>query len=275
MLKSTAADQTGSALVDDPDAAGVSKLLGKKDKPADVVKKKNDKYKNLKQQVTDLKLQVKIAKEQYSTYTKSEIAVNSSVKVSHKVKLDPEEACYKIAIECETPIDLICLRGDLAVDLLEDNIPAGVILSRTDGDSTNPLLATYRFQEALNRLVIKLRTTESTGTAGRTAHEDSSASVHGSLSVFVVPEASPKVARLLSIPIKPLSLHSRVTDPPHRDCPLHEMNLKGSFSSAEVQRWLSICLNDVPQRVSEDDFSLMVQISIIFSPLLHFIFLPL
>ena len=65
-------------------------------------------------------------------------------------------------------------------------------------DGQSGLLATYRLQEAVNRIELRVRTVE-----GR----------YGSLQAYVWPRISPKACRAATYPIKPLSLHTRLLEP--------------------------------------------------------------
>merc|ERR1712003_155919 len=119
-----------------------------------------------------------------------QIAMQATTKVSHRFNLNREEACYVLTIESQSPLELISLRSDVDVDLL-DHDGTSAILSRSKGDPVNPLLATYRMQEPGSRFQIKLRTVEG---------------LSGNISCFVLPQTSPKTAHLISLSVKPLSL---------------------------------------------------------------------
>ena len=70
-----------------------------------------------------------------------------------------------------------------------------VIVSRDQATEDSPLLVTYRFQEPTKRFSVNLRTVEGTP---------------GNVSCFVIPNSQPKIAHLITLDIKPLSLHEKV-----------------------------------------------------------------
>ena len=71
----------------------------------------------MKGDIDNLQMQLHEVKDEYRKITS--VAIASHVKMEHSFKLYSEEACYKLSIECQAPIDLVCIRGDVAVDLLE------------------------------------------------------------------------------------------------------------------------------------------------------------
>ncbi|CAK0867703.1 unnamed protein product [Prorocentrum cordatum] len=131
--------------------------------------------------------------------------------------------------------ELISLRADVDVDLL-DHEGAGAILSRSKGDPTNPLLATYRMQEPGSRFQIKLRTVEG---------------LNGNISCFVLPQTNPKTAHLVTLAVKPLSLHEKISEVPP-DVPMNELRLVGPFTIEYMHQWISLCVNELPSRPTGD-----------------------
>jgi len=161
--------------------------------------------------------------------------------VSHRFNLNTEEACYVLTIESQAPLELISLRADVDVDLLDQD-GTSAILSRSKGDPYNPLLATYRMQdngksEPGSRLQIKLRTVEG---------------LHGTISCFVLPQTNPKTAHLVTLAVKPLSLHEKIPDPPP-DVPMNELRISGPFTVMDIHQWLVLCLNELPSRPTDDE----------------------
>lgn len=80
----------------------------------------------------------------------------------------------------------------------------------------------------------------------------------GNLQVFILPQASTKnrTAASLQIPLKPLSLHERISEIKPEifvDLPLSEIVITGKFSLSEGVQWVSNCLPDVPTSHSESD----------------------
>lgn len=165
-----------------------------------------------------------------------QIAVQTTTKVSHRFNLNSEEACYTLTFESQTPLELISLRADVEVDLL-DHDGTVAILSRSRGDPTNPLLATYRMQEPGSRFQIRLRTLEG---------------LSGTISGFVMPATAPKTAHLVTLAVKPLSLHEKIAETPS-DVPLNELRLVGPFTLIDMHTWLALCVNELPSRPTDDE----------------------
>ncbi|XP_046623848.1 Bardet-Biedl syndrome 7 protein homolog isoform X1 [Neodiprion virginianus] len=162
--------------------------------------------------------------------------------VNHRMLINKENASYTLSIELETSIDNILLQSDTPVDLLDvESNSAVASLSACDHKSGNYVLATYRCQINTNRLDLRLRTIEGQP---------------GCLQIYVTSQVQPKCCRRIQIPIHALSFHSRI----HKDentvllgGPFNELNLRGSFTAAEIHAWLSLALPDVPERPHLED----------------------
>ena len=167
------------------------------------------------------------------------IAADLQFKINDKWALCPEEACYQLHIELNMPLETILLQSDVPVGLLEAESNVAIV-SRTDAAGSTGLLATYRCQEAVNRLELRVRTVE-----GR----------YGSLQAYVWPRISPKTCRAASYAIKPLSLHTRLQhDVPEEQLPaLNVLRISGSFTLAEVHSWVISCMPEVPARLQAEE----------------------
>jgi len=75
--------------------------------------------------------------------------------------------------------------------------------------------------------------------------------------VYVIPVTVPKQSQVISLPIKPLSLHQRVDENKQDEHRLaNEVKLTGSFSVSEVHSWVSLCLPEVPEKVTSEECTL-------------------
>lgn len=211
---------------------------GKADEQATKAEKEK-RHKALEKEVESLKAQLEKEKQSYQKLSGQQIAVQTTTKVSHRFNLNSEEACYVLTVDSQSPLELVALRADVDVDLL-DHDGTGAVLSRSKGDPMNPLLATYRMQEPGSRFQIRLRTVEG---------------LSGTISCFVLPSTNPKTAHLINLPIKPLSLHEKVTDVPS-DIPMSELRLTGPFTVTDMHQWLSMCVNELPSRPTEDEMTI-------------------
>jgi len=197
---------------------------------------KERRHKALEGELEKLKQQVEKEKMQYQKMSSEQIAVQSTTKVSHRFNLNGEEACYVLTVESQAPFEMISLRADVDVDLL-DHEGTSAILSRSKGDPANPLLATYRMQEPGSRFQVKLRSVEG---------------LYGNLSCFVLPQTTPKTAHLVTLAVKPLALHEKITEVAP-DVPMNELKLTGNFTVMDMHQWLSLCINELPSRPTDDE----------------------
>jgi Bardet-Biedl syndrome 7 protein len=236
-----AQDPTGTeiAQVEDKPAAapGTKKRVLTQAEENNVKQEKDRRFKALEGEIDSLKAKLEKEKAQYQRCSSEQIAVQTTTKVSHRFNLNGEEACYVLTIESQAPLEMVSLRADVEVDLL-DHDGTSAILSRSKGDPANPLLATYRMQEPPgSRFQVRLRTVEG---------------LFGAISCFVLPQTTPKTAHLVNLAVKPLSLHEKITEIPN-DIPLNELNLKGAFTVQDMHQWLVLCLNELPSRATDDE----------------------
>jgi len=153
------------------------------------------------------------------------------------------------------PIDLVTLQADVHVDLLDVDASQAIVSrpTPTPGSKT-VVLATYRCQETVNRVTIKMRTME-----GET----------GEIGASVVAAISPKTAHVLKFHVKPLSLHHRTHkhrmcadgEPQLEDRKLNLLEFDGDFSLSQVHEWVVKCLPEVPPRLEsrEKDVTMYVE----------------
>lgn len=55
--------------------------------------------------------------------------------------------------------------------------------------------------------------------------------------------------------MKPLSLHEKVSEVPS-DVPTSELRLSGAFTVMDVHQWLSLCVNELPSRPTDDEINI-------------------
>jgi len=241
-----ARDATGTEMAQQEEKEGTT-MIGammsqKKNKHASkeeeqqIKAEKERRYKTLEAEVDRLKQQLEREKQNYQRLSAESIAMQTMTKVSHRFTIESEEACYTLTVEAQAPLELISLRADVDVDLL-DHEGTSAILSRSKGDPSNPLLATYRMQEPGSRFQIRLRTVEG---------------LHGNISCFILPQTTPKTAHLVTLPVKPLSLHEKISEA-QPDIPMNELRLVGPFTVTDMHRWLSLCVNELPSRPTDDE----------------------
>jgi len=197
---------------------------------------KDKRFLELQREVEKLKQELDGSKAQYQKLSSSEIAVNTTTKVTHRFNLNNEEACHVLTIESQSPLELVSLCAGVEVDLL-DSDGTSAILSQTKGDSSMPLRAAYRMQESGSRFQIKMRVVEG---------------LSGQIACFVTPASCPKTAHMVTLALKPLSLHEKISEAP-LDVPMNEVRLTGSFTVMDMHRWLGLCVNELPSRPTDDE----------------------
>lgn len=164
--------------------------------------------------------------------------------VNDKFVLDPRDGTYVMSIESPMPIFTIAIQSDVPVELLETDSNVAILSqSPVDPDNGNFCLATYRCQEASNRIEVKMRAVE--------GH-------YGTVQAFVLPRVAPKTCQICSYRIRPLCLQHRVQKVDEKR-PLNELKITGSFTVAEVHAWVVFCLPDIPARAPQDDVSYCFQ----------------
>merc|ERR1719502_2359929 len=156
-----------------------------------------NRIRTMRKELEELRGKVSKTREKFSQLSKQFIPVAQQFEVNVKFNLDPEEAAYMIQIELPMPIDLVALSSSVHVDLLDSETNSNAVVSRSPPDAANKnaLLATYRCQETANRVEMKIRTTEGES---------------GDITATVVAKTSPKVAQVIKLQVKSLSLHHRI-----------------------------------------------------------------
>merc|ERR1712113_1183352 len=110
-------------------------MIGKKKTQDDgpMRQEKDRRYKALEKEVETLKASLEKEKQSYQKLSGQDIAMQTTTKVSHRFNLNSDEACYVLTIEAQSPLEFVCLRADVEVDLL-DHDGTMAILSRSKGD---------------------------------------------------------------------------------------------------------------------------------------------
>ena len=235
--------EPSSAADQQDDDGGGAVTAGKKPK-----KEKRErgerKIRQLRDELDKLRDKVDREREKYAQVSEgSQVAMGGgeiNFKMNDKWALNAEEARYELNVELSMPIDTILLQCDVPVELLDADSNLAIVSRTSLG--TPGLLATYRCQDRVNRLEMCVRTSE-----GR----------YGALTAYVWPRISPKMCKMASYPIKPLSLHTRMqVPPPEGELPeFNTLSIGGSFSLAEVHAWVVACLPEVPARLQGETAS--------------------
>lgn len=175
----------------------------------------------------------------------------SAMKIKHKFDLSNEQSYYTLSIEIPVNIDVCILQSAVPLmcidsEKIPQNDASGLdLVSKSDqaiifhriATDNGDMLCYYRSVKPSSRIAIRIRTVEGQ---------------FGNVTVFVIPNKTPKTCHRLIIPIKPLSLHKMLTDhefekqtetdDPH-EC--SELLLSGAFTEIDIHAWVSQCLPEV------------------------------
>ncbi len=205
-----------------------------------------NRIRTMRKELNDLRLKVSNTRDQFTKLAKQFVPVAQQFEVNTKFYLDPEEAAYMIQIELPMPIDTIALSSSVHVDLLDQETNSNAVVSRSPPDAANKnaLLATYRCQETASRVEMKLRTTEGES---------------GDITATVIAKTQPKVAQVIKLQVKSLSLHHRihVLEEEESERKLNVLKITGTFSQQVIHDWISGCLPEIPPRLQQDTVTLL------------------
>jgi len=203
-------------------------------------KETEKKMKSLRAEIDKLKQTI----DQLNAEKPAETTVNTNTntfKISHKIVRNSDDASYSIYIDSQYPMETVAVQSMVSVELLDiDSSIAILSLCPEDLDNKSALSATYRFVENnVSKFEIKLRTVEGQ---------------YGDLNCFVIPNANPKTCQVISIPIKPLSLHERLIEPvDEKNLSLNTLKITGNFTKNDISAWVNTCLPDLPNTAEEDE----------------------
>merc|ERR1719174_1367383 len=110
------------------DATGAK--LAMQDEDAEEKNTKAKRFAAMEKEVGELKRKLYDVKTRYEVMNRQGIAVAAPCKVNHQFKLLAEESCHLLSFQCEYNLDIIAIRGDVQVDIL-DHGTTGVVFSQT------------------------------------------------------------------------------------------------------------------------------------------------
>jgi Bardet-Biedl syndrome 7 protein len=257
----------------------------------------------LKSDLKDLKKQVeketKTLKKEMGVVRKSKdegiqaYSTIQSMDTQFKVKvffdLLQDDAAYKLAVECSSPIEQVLLKSDIPVDIMdiEDN---DAIVSVTNNVNSHehgpqPILATFRNDQILER-----SSTQSQRNDTETKKDSDQATYNirgtnritskrmelkvrtvegqsGAITLYIIASHNNssnsakdeikirQTAHCVTIGVVPLSLHCRAEKPklPLNKMPLNVLELKGYSSLNQAHEWLRNILPNFPRRTMAYD----------------------
>ena len=168
--------------------------------------------------------------------------------INMKFILDKQTSAYVLSIEIQSAIDLVIIRSETVLDVVDSDIGNSVISitppsllemnASSDVDTKYKFIAAFRCQGEERRMSITLQPFE--GESGQVA--------------VTVVTATPKAAKLIKFALTPLSLHYRVHEVSEQEesRPRHVLKFSGAMTIAVVYDWMLTILPDVPSYLSEN-----------------------
>ena len=189
---------------------------------------------SLNSEIVGLKQKIEESKKQFSGGI-SKPTTQYSSKIINKLSLIGEQAAYCLVIETQFPIELILIQAEMPIELLDNEDHEASITISEEEEQT---LITYKYSDfSHTRSQLLFRNSEGQP---------------GNLNIYVIPCLDPKVAQLITVEIKPLSLHEKVLSLNTSDRPLNTIKMTGSYSKNEMHGWISQSLPDVPPNTKEE-----------------------
>ena len=123
--------------------------------------------------------------------------------LSSKFTFDVSKSAYMLTVEVQCAIDLVLIRSQVALEVVESDIgsavisvtPAHLLATSSQGEQPYKFLAAFRCQGSERRFNIGLRPREGE---------------QGEVSLTVVTNSKEKSAKVVKLALRPLSLHHRV-----------------------------------------------------------------
>lgn len=175
--------------------------------------------------------------------------------VNHEFVLMPDQAVYALTVELPIPLDSILLAATVNIGVISDP-DSKCIISQTKGPDDSQMLASVRVPQddgTQHRAFVKVRAVEGQ---------------QGSLSAYIVGRTgtadSDRSAVCIKLPIKPLSLHTRIHEIPpvksgQAERPMSTLTVTGTFSMGQAHQWILTALPDVPDIIQGESAHLIFQ----------------
>ncbi|KAF0980758.1 hypothetical protein FDP41_013241 [Naegleria fowleri] len=204
---------------------------------------------NLQKELESLDEKLSKVKQNYSKMSSEIVAVHCEYETKASFILDAKEAYYRLHVESDVHMDMIIIRSEIALDLLDSSGDNNVVVSNITPDekkdSSTKFSATFRFTDNCKRIEVLFRTYE-----GK----------YGPIEVYIIPKLHPKISKFHMFNVKPLSLHERLVDeqrakPVVGNRPLNKLIVSGSFSLSEVHSWIGLCVEGIPDKITEDEMT--------------------
>ena len=179
--------------------------------------------------------------------------------INHKFILDNEQGMYFVTIELQYPIDILLIRSSVSLDLVEAEISNTVttVVNQNDermvaseNNSSPKFCASLRCPNNEKRLRLNVRSAEGE---------------YGDIDITVVVDNNTtssnkiqqKSAKMIKLPLKPLSLHTRVNSiASYGRTSKYASRLRFSgntLSLSMILQWIQSIFPEVPQKLLGDE----------------------
>ncbi|ORX47608.1 hypothetical protein BCR36DRAFT_413548 [Piromyces finnis] len=168
--------------------------------------------------------------------------------IKQRFELDSSEKCYALIIDTDIPIQSIFFKCNFPIVIKKenhsdiiDNDEIGSLKINISSNEREKYSYSGTYICPPNSLKARLQIYPIEGK-------------YGTINIYVVPNTTPPTYQLTSVIVKPLSLHERV-----RENEIGNINdftnrfpIKGDLSLSEIQKFISNCFPQVPEKIHED-----------------------
>lgn len=233
------------------------------------------KVKEVQKEMEAMKSQLEARQKEYATLVhglnagpnKQSVAVASEFHVRAKWALEGS-ACLGLVLEVDAPIDTVCLRSDVALELFDevDREAANIVVSMgspqlqtgastlstsnsSGGGGAEPNLNA----EGGSKMLCVVRPSDSSATRIEVQFRPLEGTP-GEISAFITPKLTPRTAQLKTFPVHALCLHQRIAgdEVAWETLPMSVLKMTGPFTARDVHGWLFSLLPDVPETLTTD-----------------------
>ncbi|KAG2393054.1 hypothetical protein C9374_009631 [Naegleria lovaniensis] len=209
---------------------------------------KSQRITNLQKELESLDEKLTKVKQNYSKLSSEIVAVHCEYETKASFILDAKDAYYRLNVESDVHMEMIIIRSEIALDLLDSSGDNNVVVSNIVPDEKKDLStkfsATFRFTDNCKRIEVLFRTYE-----GK----------YGPIEIYVIPKLHPKISKFHMFNVKPLSLHERLDEQRAKSFignrPLNKLIVSGSFTLSEVHSWIGLCVEGIPDKITEDEMT--------------------
>eukprot|EP00744_Colponema_vietnamica_P006664 GILI01009665.1.p1 GENE.GILI01009665.1~~GILI01009665.1.p1 ORF type:complete len:415 (-),score=83.05 GILI01009665.1:103-1239(-) len=194
-----------------------------------------------------------------SSPSKPAVAVTSEFHVRSKWELEGS-ACLGLVLEVDAPIDTVCLRSDVALEIFDEveREAANIVVSmgspqlqvsHTAGDEKSNTTSVASGSKTL----CVIRPSDSSSTRLE-VHFRPLEGHPGEIQAFITPKLVPRTAQLKTFPVHALCLHQRIagTEIEWERLPMSTLRLTGAFLARDVHSWMFALLPGVPESLTTE-----------------------